>query len=69
MLERELRTAQAFTNSSGKLPILGKREWRTMLGASPDRLDSIAMALGVDGPLDIASLPHAPGSNWAWPVF
>jgi hypothetical protein len=48
-LEAELRTCRGFTNSSGKLQIISKAEWRGILaGRSPARLDGVVMAIGVE---------------------
>ena len=44
-LEQELRTARGFLNSSGKLQIIAKDDWRQMIHRSPDRLDAVVMAV------------------------
>ena len=45
LLEEELLTCRSFTNSSGRLQIIEKSDWRAVIGRSPDRLDSLVMAL------------------------
>ena len=44
-LEEELRTCRGFLNSSGKLQIVAKDEWRQFIHRSPDRLDALMMAV------------------------
>ena len=44
-LEQELRTARAFLNSSGKLQVISKDDWRQIIHRSPDRLDAVVMAV------------------------
>jgi hypothetical protein len=50
-LEEELRTCCCFTNTSGRLQIWSKADWRVVLKRSPDRLDSVIMAVAADGVL------------------
>jgi len=49
LLEEELRTCRGFTNSSGKLQIISKAEWRAIIARSPDRLDACVLAVAADG--------------------
>jgi phage terminase large subunit len=49
LLEEELLTCRAFTNSSGRLQVISKAEWRIVLGRSPDRLDAVVMAVAASG--------------------
>lgn len=49
LLEEELLTARAFTNSSGRLQVISKAEWRIVLGRSPDRLDAVVIAVAASG--------------------
>ncbi|MGH7510343.1 MAG: hypothetical protein ACREMZ_12855 [Gemmatimonadales bacterium] len=53
-LEQEMRTCCCFTNSSGRLQIISKQDWRPVLGRSPDRLDSVVMATAADGVRDFS---------------
>jgi hypothetical protein len=48
-LEQELRTARGFLNSSGKLQIIAKDDWRQIIHRSPDRLDTVVMAVAGRG--------------------
>jgi hypothetical protein len=44
-LEQELRTARAFLNPLGKLQVISKEDWRSVIHRSPDRLDAVVMAV------------------------
>lgn len=54
-LEEELRTCRGFLNSSGKLQIIAKDEWRQIIHRSPDRLDAVVMAVAGRGFASFAS--------------
>ena len=55
-LEQELRTCCCFTNSSGRLQIWSKAEWRDVLKRSPDRLDAVVMATAAEGVRDFSGV-------------
>lgn len=54
MLE-EIRTCRAFTNSSGRLQVISKKEWKEVLGQSPDRLDACVIAVAGSDAIDFAA--------------
>jgi hypothetical protein len=64
LLEEELRTCSAFTNSGGRLQVISKKEWRELLQPrrSPDRLDAVVMAVAAPLGLTLAGFY---GATWA----
>jgi hypothetical protein len=54
LLEEELLTCRAFTNSSGRLQVVSKKEWREVLGRSPDRLDAVVIAVAAGDSAEFA---------------
>jgi len=60
-LEQELRTCRGFLNSSRKLQIIAKDEWRQVIHRSPDRLDAAVMAVAGRGFASFASAGEVTG--------
>ena len=59
LLEEELLTCRAFTNSSSRLQVISKADWKEVIGRSPDRLDACAIAVAGSGAVsfDVPSEP------------
>ena len=62
LLREELLTCQQVITSTGKPQIWSKKEWRGVIGRSPDRLDSVIMAVAGTGVIDFATTASESGA-------
>ncbi len=57
LLREELLTRRAHLNSSGRLQIWSKDDWRKVIKRSPDRLDAVVMAVAGSGAIVFTTNP------------
>lgn len=55
LLREELLTCQQVITATGKLQIWSKKEWRNVIGRSPDRLDAVILAVAGTGTIDFTT--------------